>query len=61
MAVVNDQGCTIIYPSAAYDGATNLVSLGEPGEGWIAVPIGEISRPLVDGSMVRFLPEGADP
>ncbi len=54
-------GCTIVYPSAAYEGETNLVTLGDEGSGWTTAPPVEVAdRPLVDPDMVRALPIGAD-
>ncbi len=58
--VVAEGGCSIVYPSAAYEDTTNIVTFGETGDGWtIGVPQ-EMDRPFVDPGAVRPLPVGAD-
>ena len=59
--VVDEGGHTIIYPSAAHEGVTNVVTFGDGGEHWTLTSQGEIERPYLDPSMVRALPLGADP
>lgn len=59
--VVDAGGCSILFPSAAYDDEVNLVSFGDMGAGWTADEPLEVDRPLVEPTRVRPLPAGAEP
>lgn len=58
-AVVASSGRCIEYPSAAYDGAENVVALGSFG--WHAAVEQQIALPPIEPALVRALPPGADP
>lgn len=58
--VVAEGGCSIAYPSAAYDDETNVVTFGYHGDGWTTEMSVEVAHPFVEPDAVRVLPSGAD-
>lgn len=62
LAVAVDQrsGVSIEYPSAAYDGVSNVVALRSQGP-WTARSDGELELPELEPDRLRPLPLGAEP